>query len=374
MWLKNLELLNFRNFSSVKLEFSPTLNIFEGGNSEGKTNLLEAIYCLGRGESFRTFNEKHLIRWNQSHLYVRGEGNRRNNFFKYEFLIGDNLAKVRKVNSRPVSLKNTDWWLWTVVFSSQDVKIVQGSPIYRRKFIDSILSFLYPGFSNLRSSFREVLRQRNTLLRMIEKREENKINKELEVWNFQFLKLGSKIVYLRLKGLKKLSSHFQRILYRLTGKKCPSSLLYSSSFLDPEDTDYSLAKIQEKFFLKLKRIKKREIERKISLIGPHRDDFQIIVDGVNQRIFGSQGEQRTVAIALKLAETALIEEREKEPPIVLLDDITSDLDPIREKFLLDTVQKIGQIFVTTQNISKFDQDFIKKGLIFHIKSGKVVLK
>jgi len=374
LWLKNLQLINFRNFSRLNLEFSPGLNVFEGGNGEGKTNLLEAIYCVGRGISFRTFNDQQLIKWGEDNLYLRGEGERRDISLRCEFSLGRNQPKRRKVNSRPVSLKNSNWWLWTVAFSTQDMRIVQGSPFYRRNFIDEILSFLHPDFTHLKFSFNRVLDQRNALLGLLRKK--GWVNEEeFEGWNFQFLELGSKIVYLRLEGLRKLMFNFHRIFCKLMGKVLSSRLIYTSSFLDPEDINHlPLEKIKEKFSCQLTTVREKEIEQGITLIGPHRDDFQIVIDDIYLRSFGSQGEQRVAALALRLAEVGLIREEEKEPPVVLLDDITSDLDPLKERFLLHTVREIGQVFITTQDLSRFDHSFLSGSLIFHLKNGKVISK
>lgn len=370
MWLKNIEIANFRNISSLNLEFSPGLNTIEGRNSQGKTNLLEAIYCLARGESFRTFTDRELIKWDQDYLYLRGEGEKKHNFSIYELSLGKDTFKTRKVNSRSVPLKDTDHWLWTVVFSNQDMKIIQGSPSCRRRFLDNILSFLYPDFSYLHSSFRQVLKQRNVLLgNIVEKKDKH--SRELAGWDAQFVKLGSKIAHLRLRGLSKLAPHFYRIIYQLMGQDRSPSLVYTSSFLGPETTGDSLENIKDQFSRKLEKLRGEEIQRQISLVGPHRDDFQIRINNANQRIFGSQGEQRAVAIALKLAEVELIKERENEPPVVILDDITSDLDPLREQFLLRAVKNAGQLFVSTQDLSRFDKNFLTDSIVFHIKGGNV---
>lgn len=373
MWLKKLRIQNFRNFSHLNLEFSAHLNVLEGENGQGKTNLLEAIYCVDQGTSYRTSNEQELIKWGEDNLYLQGEGEKKDVSLKCEFSLGKDHPKKRKVNSRVVSLRDNKWWLWTIVFSTQDMRIVQGSPFYRRNFIDEVLSFLYLDFTHLRFSFNRVLNQRNALLDLIKKGK--KIKEEgFEGWNYQFLDLGSRIVFLRLEGLKKLSFYFQKIFSQLMGTPIFSHLIYVSSFLDQQKIkDASYEKIKEQFSYELIRVKEKEKERGITLIGPHRDDFKIEINKVNLRSFGSQGEQRIATLALKLAEAVLIKDEEKEMPVVLMDDITSDLDPQKENFLLNTIKKMGQLFVTTQDISKFNSDFLQDSLIFHIKEGKVIL-
>ena len=353
------------------MNFSPTLNVFEGGNSQGKTNLVEAIGCLGQGASFRTSEDQRLIRWEQDSFYLGGEGKRKDNFLTYELSLAKNSKNLRRVNSHRVSLKNTNYWLWMVVFSAQDLKIIQGGPFQRRNFLDEVSSFIYPNFSYLRFSFNQVLNQRNFLLsRMKEKR--NSYSKQMVGWDSQLLEIGSELVYLRLEGLKKLAASLSKLCSSLMGLVCSVHLTYTSSFLDAGDLRCSLEKMRKKFGQKLNIIREKEIERGVTLIGPHRDDFQITVDGVDQRIYGSQGEQRMVVIALRLAEIEIIKEKENEFPIILLDDIPSDLDPQREKFLLEVVKNKGQIFVATQDIDKFDQGFLDDSLIFNVKNGKVI--
>ena len=373
MWLKNIQILNFRNFSRLSLEFSPYINIFEGENSQGKTNLIEAIYCLGRGASFRTSEDQRLIKWNEDSFYLGGEGERRSNLLKYELSLARNSNKLRRVNSHRVSLKNTSYWLWMVVFSARDMRIVQGGPFHRRNFLDEIASFLYPDFSYLRFSFNKVLSQRNTLLRQLREKPKS-CSREMTGWDSQFLKLGSELVYLRLKAIKKLASSLSNIYPHLKGSACSTHLIYSSSFLKEGLKDsLNLNKIKENFRQKLELIREKEIESGITLSGPHRDDFRIIVDGVDQRIFGSQGEQRMIAIGLRLAEIDLLRERNNEYPIVLIDDFPSDLDFQRTKFLLNLIKSKGQVFVATQDVKRLSQDFLKKGLIFRIKDGMVRL-
>jgi len=373
LWLKNIQILNFRNFSRLSLEFSPYINIFEGENSQGKTNLIEAIYCLGRGASFRTSEDQRLIKWNEDSFYLGGEGERRSNLLKYELSLARNSNKLRRVNSHRVSLKNTSYWLWMVVFSARDMRIVQGGPFHRRNFLDEIASFLYPDFSYLRFSFNKVLSQRNTLLRQLREKPKS-CSREMTGWDSQFLKLGSELVYLRLKAIKKLASSLSNIYPHLKGSACSTHLIYSSSFLKEGLKDsLNLNKIKENFRQKLELIREKEIESGITLSGPHRDDFRIIVDGVDQRIFGSQGEQRMIAIGLRLAEIDLLRERNNEYPIVLIDDFPSDLDFQRTKFLLNLIKSKGQVFVATQDVKRLSQDFLKKGLIFRIKDGMVRL-
>jgi len=372
LWLRNIQISNFRNFSHFELEFSPTLNLFEGGNAQGKTNLLEAIYCLGRGTSFRTSTDQIMIKWNRDTLYLSGEGEIEGNFHKYEFSLSRDSGKIRRVNSHRVSIGNTSYWLWMVVFSARDIRIIQAGPGYRRNFLDELLFFTSPGFSHIRFSFNKVLSQRNALLGLAGEKGGIE-DKNIEVWDSQFLELGSKIIYLRLMILRKLESVFCDIYRELTGLNRSCQFIYSCSFFKEKNNNYSIEDIKEIFSSQLKKIRSKELKYRVSLIGPHRDDFRIIISGIDQRIFGSQGEQKIASIALRLAEVALVREIKKEQPIVLLDDVTSDLDPPRERFLLEALKDKGQIFLTTVDLSRFYPEFLSGSLIFHIENGKVFI-
>lgn len=377
MWLKNIQILNFRNFSRLDLNFSPHVNILEGENAQGKTNLMEAIHCTGCGFSFRTYEEQNLIQWDQDSFYLGGEGKKRDVFSKFELSLAKNSPKVRRVNSHRVSLRDVSRWLWMVVFSMQDIKIVQEGPSYRRNFLDEVATFVYPDFSYIRSSFNRVLNQRNNLLGQYIKKKQV-FSQEMEAWDKQFLKLSSEIVYLRLKILKKLtlslSKIYPQIYPHLKGGAYDTQLTYNSSFLEAQADDFSLQKIKENFYLKLKEVKRKEMEQGISLIGPHRDDFNVKVNGIDQRIFGSRGEQRIAATALRLAEITLIEEREDESPVILLDDIPGELDARCEGFLLNMVKGTSQVFIATQDTSRFDSDFLNKSRVFSVTRGVVVKK
>jgi len=198
--------------------------------------------------------------------------------------------------------------------------------------------------------------------------------KLLDSWDFQLVKFGSKIVYLRIQMSKELSLRLKDTLNQLMGKKVSCKLVYQCSFINGETDKISLDSINELFTFQLSRIRQREIESGITLIGPHRDEFKIFVNGVDLRNFGSQGEQRVVAIGLRLVEAELIREAQKEAPLVLLDDITSDLDCEREKFLVKKIKSMGQVFLTCQDLSRLNKAILNESLIFHLKNGNVEVK
>lgn len=368
MWLKNLFLSNFRDFGHLKLEFSPGVNILWGDNGQGKTNFLEALYCLGHGVSFRTSSDEDLIKWGEKALYLKGEGVKSDRTFTYEFSLGQKTSKVRKVNSRRVNLRNPDKWLWMVIFTPDDLWLVKGSPWQRRNFLDSKLPFFNFHYPYLQSSYNKVLSQRNYFLSLGEKRD---IVSRLEGWDKQLVDLGSKIVKLRLTGLKKLESWVEKIYPEVMGKDSRVNLIYKCSFLKDCNPRMEVSYIKDVFKKELNLKRGKEIEKGITLIGPHRDDFLVLVNDVDLRSFGSQGEQRMSALSLKMAEIGLVKPREGDYPITLLDDVVSELDPRRQKLLLNLVKGQTQVFITTTHPSLFGQVGMPNAYFFEVEKGNM---
>jgi len=368
LWLKNLFLSNFRGFSHLELKLSPRLNILWGENGQGKTNFLEALYCLGHGISFRTNCDEELIKWGEKALYLKGEGIKSDRAFTYEFSLIRSSPKVRKVNSRRVNLRNPDKWLWMVVFTPEDLWLIKGPPSQRRNFLDSKLPFFNFHYSRLQSSYNKVLSQRNYLLSLGEKRE---VANHLESWDQQLVDLGSKIVKLRLEGLRKLEFFFKKIYPQVMNKESRVDLIYKCSFLRDFSPQMEVSCIKDAFRKELNLKREREIEKGMTLIGPHRDDFLVLINGVDLRSFGSQGEQRIAALSLKMAEIGLVKSREGDYPITLLDDIISELDPRRQKLLLSLIKSQSQIFITTTHPSLMEQIFMKDAYFFEVKKGDV---
>ena len=372
MWVKNLFVSNFRNFARLDLDFSPRLNLFWGDNGEGKTNLLESLYCLGHGKSHRTKTDEELIKWEQSSLYLKGEAVKSERLFTYELFLDRKIPKLRKVDSHRVGSRNPNKWLWMVTFSPEDIWLVKGSPQLRRDFLDAKLPLFNFRYSYLRSSYLRVLSQRNHLFSLNKTRKN--INQQLDIWDEQLVELGSKIVKLRLEGLERLEFFFKETYPRLMGRDSKIGLIYRSSFLKDPTPIISEEEIIEIFGKELKLRRKKELELQTTLIGPHRDDFLILADGVDLRSFGSQGEQRIATLSLKLAELGLVSLKEGERPVTLLDDVASELDPKRQKLLLDLVREQSQVFITTTHLSLFEPSFTKEGWLYQVKDNKVKRK
>lgn len=369
MWLKSLFLSNFRNFKRLDIRFCSRLNLFWGDNGEGKTNLLEAIHCLGHGISHRTNSEGELIKWKEEGLYLKGEGIKSERLFTYEFFLSRKNPKVRRVDSHRVNFRDPTKWLWMVTFSPEDIWLVRGSPVERRKFLDAKLPLFNPRYSYLRFSYRRILSQRNYLLSLAKKGKRG--DEYLESWDEQLVDLGSMIVKLRLEGLEKLESFFKEIYPRVIGRDCKVNLVYQSSFLKNAASSLPMEEIKNAFYKELALKRAKEMESRITLVGPHRDDFFILVDGINLRSFGSRGEQRIAALSLKLAELDLVKLKEDDYPVSLLDDITSELDSRRQKLLLNLVQNQSQVFLTTTQPSLFESSLSEDTYLYQVKTNQV---
>lgn len=360
---------NFRNFKTLDLEFCPHWNIVWGDNGEGKTNLIEALYCLGYGSSYRTSCDEELIKWEEKDLYLKGEGCKRKIFLDYEFVLSRNNSKIRKVNSHRVNLRDSSKWLWMVVFSPDDIRLIKGPPIERRNFLDAKLPLFNPRYSYLKSSYQRILSQRNYLLFSAKKNK--RADGQLESWDEQLIDTGSTIVKIRLEGLRKLNSFFTTIYPEINGEECTANLAYKSSFLKGNFSSLTLEEIKRAFHKELELMRKKEMEQEATLVGPHRDDFLILRDGVSLRPFGSQGEQRMAALSLRLAELELIKSKEDDYPVSLLDDIGSELDPARQRLLLNSVKNQGQVFLTATNLSLFKNNLSKEAYFYQVKANNV---
>ncbi len=369
MRLNSLFLSNFRNFKILDLEFCSHWNIFWGDNGEGKTNLIEALHCLGRGASYRTNCDEELIKWEEENLYLKGEGCKRKVLLDYEFVLSRNNSKIRKVNSHRVNLRDSSKWLWMVVFSPDDIWLLKGPPLERRNFLDAKLPLFNPRFPYLKSSYQRILSQRNYLLFFAKKNK--RADGQLESWDEQLIDVGSIIVKIRLEGLGKLSSFFATIYPEINGKECTANLLYKSSFLKGNFSSLTLEEIKTIFRKELELKRKKEMEQEVTLVGPHRDDFLILKDGVSLRPFGSQGEQRMAALSLRLAELELVRSKEDDYPISLLDDIGPELDPARQELLLNSIKKQGQVFLTATNLSLFKNSLSEEAYFYQVKANNV---
>lgn len=359
---------NFRNYHTLELKLNRNLNIFIGNNAQGKTNILEAIYLLSTGDSHRTNVTSEMVNWQQDSFYISSLVNKKEQEFEIELLFKNRKKEVKINDNKLKKLEDLLGYINSIIFSPEDLKLVKGSPSKRRKFINLEISQINSYYYHNLQEYRKIIRQRNNLLKEIR---EGKSSKDmLVVWNQQLINLGSKIITKRLNALDKLS-----ILARLMHRKITDGLetldLSYQSSLDLSKDDTTVEKIKSIFTEKLKTNQQKEIQRGVSLFGPHRDDILFKVNDINIRKFGSQGQQRTAALALKLAELEFMKSEIGEYPILLLDDVFSELDSSRQRYLLKVIENKIQTFITSTEINKLHKLEENKN-IYQVKGGKVM--
>ncbi len=378
MYFNKIKLINYRNFLNLLIDFNPNLNIFIGGNAQGKTNILEALNLIVRGTSYRTNQDMQLINLNNNASYLFGDIYKNNQSFqvnislekKQEELNKIKLIKTIKINQNIQKKSFLNRELKGVIFSPEHLQIIKGSPSLRRKFLDEQISQIYPLYYRYLSEYYRILGHRNNLLKKIDNKKELKEN--LLIWDPRLIERGTFLILTRIKFLKKINYLANRFHQEVTKGKESLELIYQSNVL--EEHKEEMLFISETFEEKLKKYKEKEMEYKITLCGPHRDDFLVYINKANVAFYGSQGQQRTSILSLKLAEVDLIKEREGVYPIFLLDDVMSELDEERRHFLLEVIiNKKVQTFITSISLNYFNSNIMEKGKIFKVEEGKVLV-
>jgi len=391
VYLKKLELKNYRNYSYVNLNFDKNTILILGNNGNGKTNLLESIYYLSTGRSHRTYSQDEIIKWGSDYSIIKALiGSEKNNGIDH--LVEIELRKENNIKIRVDKIyqrKKSDFisMLPSVIFSPDDLKIVKSGPSDRRNFLDSILEKLDWKYYRQRLQYQKILVQRSSLIKSISGRAGAASNSTLEVWNDNIVRYGTDIIEKRYRLLAEFRDEFRSYVNSFF-KGVEVDLFYVFSWdrgdnLD-EYTDYFNAKSYKKenfiennlkgiFYRKLIESLQKDLLYKTTTVGPHRDDFIILLNGKNIRSFGSQGQQRVASISLKLCELDILRKRIKKDPILLLDDVFSELDIERRKLLVKAVSDRFQTFVTTTNISYLDKLDLEFGNKLLIKDNKIAV-
>jgi len=357
MYVKDLKLINYRNYEELKVEFTKGINVIYGENGQGKTNIIESIFICATGKSHRTSHDIELINKNAGEFnikmnYINNIGER-----KIEFKYNNNKQKsilINEINIRKIS--ELIGKFNAVIFSPEDILIVKQSPALRRRFIDITLSQIRPVYFYNLQQYNKTLNQRNSLLKQI-KRNKSYIE-TLEIWDNTLVCYGKEIIKARREYIEGLEKHINSIHYYISGEKENIELKYINN-VD-----------EEEFALKIKQCVNSDIERETTTFGPHRDDIVYLLNGENLKIYGSQGQQRTAVLSSKLAELEIMKEEIGEEPVLLLDDVLSELDENRQRYLF---KKIGnlQTFITCTDeklVEKIIKDDIK---YFNVKNGKL---
>ncbi|EFU18196.1 DNA replication and repair protein RecF [Enterococcus faecalis TX1346] len=369
MRLNELTLQHYRNYETVSLDFPKTLNLFLGENAQGKTNLLESIYVLAMTRSHRTSNEKELIGWEQAAAKISGVVEKKTGTVPLEILISNKGRKTMVNHIEQKRLSAYIGQLNVILFAPEDLSLVKGSPQVRRKFIDMELGQVSPIYLYDLVQYQSVLKQRNQYLKQLaEKKQTDTVY--LDILTEQLAEFGGKVLYARLGFLKKLE-HWANLLHQKISHGRETLTIDYASSIPIDNTDLSLEALQNQLLQQLMNNRKRELFKANTFLGPHRDDLLFIVNGQNVQTYGSQGQQRTTALSIKLAEIDLMHSETGEYPVLLLDDVMSELDNERQIHLLETIEGKVQTFLTTTSLDRIKDKLTVEPDIFYVQQGKI---
>lgn len=383
MRVERLGLEDFRNYARESVELAPGLNLIVGANAQGKTNLLEAVHCLGGLGSPRT-QDAALVREGAEHALLHADVTRGERTVRIDLEIragGSSRALLNKTSVR--SVRNLGEVSVSVFFGPDELSLVKGSPEGRRRFLDDLVVKLRPARDSLRREWERVLRQRNALLKSAPRNRSASTDATLEVWDESLVKAGAALTAARLQAVGLLVPHSRRRYESVAGHP-GIELGYVSSWVEagfaagalesPDAIDEDA--LRKMLSSKLDEVRIKELERGISLAGPHRDDVSVRLPGtdttilLDARTHASQGDQRTAALALKLGEHDLLTEALGDQPMLLLDDVFSELDPSRRVWLAESVASVGQTLLTTT--SDADVGLSNIEALFDVSAGHVV--
>ena len=366
MKIKSADLENYRNYAGLHLDFEDGVNVFYGDNAQGKTNLLEALYLSSTNRSYRGAKDKELIRFGEEEGHIRVFSERRGVDIRIDMHLRASGRRGIAVNGVPLRrAKDFLGTLSAVIFSPEDLQIVKEGPQERRKFIDTELCLLDPIYLDLWGKYRKALDQRNKLLKDFYN--EPDFHATLDVWDESLVKYGKGLISLREAFISEMSALTEEKQREITGGKETLRLAY--------EPDVSA----EDFSKKLRAVRDRDIAAKTTTAGPHRDDMSFLVtrhkeDGteetIDARIYGSQGQQRTAALSLKMAEIAYSEQKTGDKPILFLDDVLSELDFERQKYLLKSMDEI-QTFLTCTGVDNLKNGLLKIDKAYQVINGAI---
>lgn len=360
MFIESADLQNFRNYEELHLDFSEGTHIFYGENAQGKTNLLEALYLAAANKSHRNAKDREMIRFGADEAHIKVQAVRKEVRIRIDMHIKKDKNKGIAVNGVPLR-RSRDFigTLNAVIFSPEDLQIVKEGPQERRRFIDTELCQLDPIYAGSYINYRKALEERNRLLKDIYY--EPSLKDTMDVWDAQLVRYGNDLIRKREEFIQELRDITLPIHDHLSGGREELLLRY--------EPDVS----EEDFSEKLRAARDRDSRLKTTTVGPHRDDFGFILNGTDARIYGSQGQQRTSALSLKMAEISMVRKKTGNQPILLLDDVFSELDSARQSYLLDGIREI-QTFITCTGLDDLITRHFHQKMVYEVKNGSVIRK
>ena len=360
MFIKRLQMLNYRNYNVLDISLGPHVNVFMGDNAQGKTNILEGIYYCAFARSHRTSKDRELINWNADNALLSVSVGRERLDKRIDISILKDGKKSIRINKIKIKKIGELFGNFNVVmFSPEDLRIIKDSPGVRRKFIDMELCQLNPKYYYNLVQYNKVLNERNILLR-----NRNTSSEMLEIYDMQLVEFGYNIIRDRIKYIESLNKYAEKIHSDITSGKEKINFKYISTIKDLEN-------IKENFYTLLEKNRSKDCDRGITSIGPHRDDFFVYINDIDTKSYGSQGQQRTAVLTMKFSSLEIIKELTGEFPVLLLDDVLSELDFNRKKYILSTIGQI-QTVITCTGIEDLYEYLDEKAKVFKVKNGEIV--
>ena len=355
MILKSIELKNFRNYEDLDLKFDSGTNILFGDNAQGKTNILEAAYVSGTTKSHKGSRDKDMIRFGEDESHIRTIVEKQGKEYQLDIHLKKNRSKGIAINKVPIKKASELFGILNMVFfSPEDLNIIKNGPSERRRFLDAEICQLDKIYLSDLTRYNKILMQRNRLLKDMQPQ----LMETLPVWDMQLVEYGKRLIRRRRQFVEELSEIVTGIHRNISGKREELVLRYEPN-IDAEFLEDELNRVREK-------------DRKYAQtsVGPHRDDISFFIRGVDIRKFGSQGQQRTSALSLKLSEIELVRQTIHDTPVLLLDDVLSELDSNRQNYLLNSIHDI-QTMITCTGLDEFVRNRFQIDKVFHVIDGHV---
>lgn len=360
MVVKSVNLKNYRNYELMNIEFSDKTNIIYGDNAQGKTNILESLYVAATTKSHRGSKDKEIIKFNNDESHIKMIVIRNGIDYRIDMHIKNNKPKGIAVNGVPLKRAVDLFGIVNMVFfSPEDLNIIKDGPSERRRFTDMELSQLDKIYVNNLMQYNKVVMQRNKLLKDLFYNDENKDT--LDIWDMQLVRYGSEVIKRRREFINELNEIVSRIHSRLSGEKEKLLIEYVPSVIPEEFEQITMSS------------RKKDMHFGVTSYGPHKDDIIFYINGNDVRKYGSQGQQRTAALSLKLAEIEFVKQTIHDTPVLLLDDVLSELDEKRQNFLMESIGDI-QTIVTCTGIDEFINNRVNLDRIFKIINGQIYIQ
>lgn len=361
MIIESIELKNFRNYKTLQMKFDSGTNILYGDNAQGKTNILESIYLSSTTKSHKGSKDKDIIKFNENESHIRTIIKKQGVPYKIDIHLKKYKTKGIAINGIPIKKASELFGIVNIVFfSPEDLNIIKNGPSERRRFIDSELCQLDKLYLHDLSNYNKIINQRNKLLKdLCFSYENNQLKDTLDIWDIQLVQFGTRIIKRREQFIEDLNKIICKIHEKISGYKEDLIIKYEPCV---KESDFSV---------NLEKSRDKDIRFKMTSVGPHRDDLCFLINGVDIRKFGSQGQQRTSALSLKLSEIEIVKKTINDVPILLLDDVLSELDSNRQNYLLNSIGDI-QTLITCTGLDEFINNRFHINKIYKVVNGSVI--